>query len=302
MKFKLSRGAASETENRKSREKSSREKTASNQREKREALRKQRSELARVKREVVSACRNKRQSARLVAQEGRREVKAELERDLSRIDQECSASMHAAVDPLAQSAADLAAELRGSVLATKHGRQREQSRPKLSAQEEREKRFDEVRHDLQASRPELLGVFERVKRSLKPTDRQTMTEAFLELMHENPQYLEEAQAEASRPLSSLDFACAEAMHEAKLGSPEAQAWAAEHCDKSAKRRPKGSAASRTLGMFGPDLVPPSQPAQTLVASNAPRGSHKRRSGGQQRLSSASGAEFTGSDAGSQIPF
>jgi hypothetical protein len=62
-------------------------------------------------------------------------------------------------------------------------RQRKASRPRRTALERRQESDDEVRGNLP---PDLLPLFERVKRQIRATDRMSRTEAFLKYAEENP--------------------------------------------------------------------------------------------------------------------
>lgn len=285
MKFR--RGASQESINRRSREQAARDLAANATKDEREKLKKLRAAAALAKKELRAECGHKRGNARLQAHEGRIEVRNTLAQDLAHIDAECARRVEERIVPLQRSIEQLAADLKSSAVMARGNRERERGRPKLSAKENREAEFDRVRHAIQARDARLLPIFERVKRGLKPAPRQTLEEAFWEYVEENPEALENEQARQEAAITDLDVHCAEAIHEGKLGNEEARAWAREHC--TSRKRPRGSAKSRTIGLFGPSLVPRDDDDEPLAKKGypvplAPPLPRKGRARGQQSLS------------------
>ncbi len=277
MKWNKKRGPSAEAQNRRSRQQAIRDLEKKAASEKRERLKTLRQALKLAKEQTRAKCKNRREDARLVAKQGHREVNLELQADLQRLEEECHARMNSATTPIAGSIEELATELRSSAMARKHASQREAARPRESGRETREREFDQVRADL-GKEPLLLPIFERIKRSLKPSPRQTLTEAFREYVAETPELLEQEQAKQARVMTDLDLHCAEAKHLAKQGDPDAERWATANCQS--RRRPKGSAKSRTLGLYGPDLIPIDMPPKPPEKKpTRPRGSAR----GQQSL-------------------
>lgn len=166
--------------------------------------------------------------------------------------------------------------------------------------ERREERDDAVRSELERrGLHHLLPVWEQKKglsslRSL-PFDR--AIERFVELVDEDPEAVELAQA-AAGDIHPGDIACEQASHFAAQGDPDAAAFAAENCDGGRVRR--GSAASRTLSMFA-GIAPPAEqpkPRGRREARAEPRGPLR----GQQTLGAGRFGRSVLDPSNSQIPF
>jgi hypothetical protein len=283
---KAKRGPSEEAQNRRSRQQAVRDLEKKATKEKRSRIKQLREALKLAKTQARAECKHRRENARLMSKEGIREVRAELQADLQRLGDECQSRMASKTTPIVGSIEELATELRSSAMAQKHSRQREAARPRESGRETLEREFDQVRADI-GKEPFLLPIFERLKRSLRRGPRQTLTEAFRELVAETPELVAEEQARASRMMSDLDRNCAEAKHLAKQGDESAEQWATDNCQR---RRPKGSAKSRTLGLYGPDLIP----SDTRPKPPEPRGKKPRSSTSTKGQQSLAGGPLGGS--------
>ena len=174
-------------------------------RKKREKLAELRTQIraARVQRKAamksaVERCRSERLAARERARALRIRGLAEL-REAGRLERAsardaCSLSKGEAKKQGAvqRRRAELASEAKyqADLRRMEHGnRARRREHPHATYVERRSESDDEVRSNLPA---DLVALFERVKRSIKPSSRQTRTEAFLKYVEEHPHELLEA--------------------------------------------------------------------------------------------------------------
>jgi hypothetical protein len=174
-------------------------------RKRREKLAELRTQIraARVQRKAamksaVERCRSERLAARERARALRIRGLAEL-REAARLERAsardaCSLSKGEAKNQgvVQRRRADLAAEAKyqADLRRMEHGnRARRREHPHATYVERRSESDDEVRSNLPA---DLVALFERVKRSIKPSSRQTRTEAFLKYGEEHPHELLEA--------------------------------------------------------------------------------------------------------------
>lgn len=290
MKFGLSRGGASERENRQSRESGLRDIERSGKAKKRAAVKQLREALRAATREARAGCQQWRTDAHLRAAEGRREflydlnqqrektregyrqVKFTLAEELAALKTACASRIATAVAPIRASIEELASELRTSALARRHSAERAREKPKASAKETREEQIEAALRDVETLDPALVPLLKKEGRTIAPKPRQTMGEAYLEWIAENPERVREYQAKLSL-VGQADMMCGQAINDAKMGSPEAQAWAAKHCTEEGAATPsfrrKTSAASRTINLFGGDSkTPPEVPKEARIPALA----------------------------------
>lgn len=154
----------------------------------------------------------------------------------------CDADLSAArklADPVARSRAEHAAERthQRQLRAIERGiRQKEKGRPGVRRAVRRQESDDEVRGNIP---PELVYLFERVKRQIRGTDRKSRTEAFLEYVEQHPdeqwQGLEDRTDEVIRELERRQA----------MPNPKKRARAKKARRGGGKRRPRKVTASRT---------------------------------------------------------
>lgn len=264
--------------------------------ERRQALKASRAALREQKKTASRMCRNRKRIARSSAAEAKRQLRqqiqqipVELRQTMAALDAQCGVHVAEVTAPIQQQIEGLRTEIGMATVEARHGRERERRRPKLSASERRAQTIDEARRDVEAHDPRLLRAFDRLARTLPVPERKTLSEAFLELAAETPELLEEQQRASA--VRDLDMACAEAIHVGELGNDEARTWAANNCKPEGKARKKrsggkGSAASRTVGMYGSDIVPPeaTDTPETPKAPKEPAQKSKKKPRGQQSLS------------------
>lgn len=286
MKFGLSRGGASERENRRSRESGLRDLQRDDKDRKRGAVKQLREALRVATKEARAGCQQWRTDAHLRAAEGRREflydlnqqrektkegyrqVRFTLAEELAGLKVGCAARIASAVGPIRASIQELASELRTSALARRHSAERAKERPKASAKETREEQIEAALRDVETLDPALVPLLKKEGRTIAAKPRQTLGEAYLEWIAEHPDRVREYQARLSL-VGQADMMCGQAINDGKMGSPEARAWAEKHCTEEGTATPafrrKTSAASRTINLFGGDTkVPPEVPPEARI--------------------------------------
>lgn len=303
MKFGLSRGGSSEAANRRSRESGLRDLEKGERAKKRAAVKQLREALRVATRDARQGCKQKRKDTYLMAAEGHREVRYELAEDLAKLKGSCAIRIASAIGPLRASIEEIASELRTSALARRHSAARARERPKVSTKESREEQIEKALRDVEAMDPALVSLLKKEGRAIVAKPRQTLGEAYLEWIAENPERVREHQAKASH-VGQADMMCAQALNDSKMGSPEAREWAAKHCTEEGaatpKFRHKTSAASRTLGLFGPHGPKPKP--ETPAAKERTLSKGKKAPRGQQGLSVGKfGASFLDANP-DQVPF
>lgn len=183
---------------------------------------------------VRSACRRGRVSARTRAKERVRQIREEARSAIKTARAEETSKARArcrARKERVKSAAMGATQRRKHLHAAEQHMQRELRRieawakgrkmhQRRTAQEARQESDDEVRQNLPE---ELLPLFERVKRQIKASSRQSRTESFLKYAEENPHEIVDAQEEISqREIARLireEYSMRHAMRSAKRYSP-----------------------------------------------------------------------------------
>jgi hypothetical protein len=164
----------------------------------RELKRKDRRKLVALKAELVAARRQRRsgvREARALCRSRKKELPtlaqlaAELRKDKARAKAECASDLAAARvlrDRESRKRAELAAEQTHQQSIRRLDRlhrERTKSAKRPGLRKVRSESDDDVRHNIP---PELVALFERVKRQIKGSDRETRTEAFLKYAEEHP--------------------------------------------------------------------------------------------------------------------
>jgi len=153
-------------------------------------------------REAVQRCREERQNVKERAKERRRELREQLREALQGeklAAREACTARKAEVRSSGATAIQKARELVRAERAYQAELRRLEQRAKkrerrTAAHEHRAESDDEVRSNIPA---DLLPLFERVKRTIRGTDRQSRTEAFLRYAEEHPDELVAAMTELS---------------------------------------------------------------------------------------------------------
>lgn len=138
-------------------------------------------------RSIRAACRTGRENLRTRVAALREQTRAELRARIQALREAqrgtCRRSEASARNELNQQIERAARELELETGRYRESYGRKGPRPRVSAKERREESDDEVRRNLPA---ELVAVFDRVRRDIKPSPRRSRTEAFLEWVHDNP--------------------------------------------------------------------------------------------------------------------
>lgn len=171
---------------------------------------------------VRAQCQADRASVRAKAAELRSQLRAEYKDRASRLRSEARASCASGAQAVKDDVAKKADAVKAERAAQKEQRAIERlaraskkKAPRTSARERRSESDDEVRQNIS---PELVPLFERVKRQIKGSARMTRTEAFLHYVEEHPgeamAAIEEkteavirelARKEARRPLARTSY-------------------------------------------------------------------------------------------------
>ncbi len=282
----LSRGGASTKENAASRKAAIKHFEAGSLRAKREEIRRLREALKLEKARLRGACRTDRK----VAYAGKREVlertdatiaqaraerttaRESLKANLARLSEVCNIRINRAVGDLSKTIDTLAAELRSGALSARHASERERERPKASAKETQQEATERALRDVEALDPTLVELVRRQR--IRPRERQTLSEAYLEWIQENPGAVAEYRAKSSSSTSAADLMCAQAIHAGRVeGDDEARQWAAVHCRENGTATPetrrKLSPAERTIDWIEGGLRVP-KAAPVVAVEKKPR--------------------------------
>lgn len=115
--------------------------------------------------------------------------------------------------------------------------------------EERQAAENDVRHHMGREWAQVFSTWRPPAR--KAGDSRSLYELFSEWAHDNPEALDRIRERNQKGPRQADLDCAQARLEAERGNFEAEVYHGQHCDgDKAKRKPKGSAASRTESLFG----------------------------------------------------
>lgn len=134
--------------------------------------------------------------------------------------------------------------------------------------EERQQAEADVRHHMGSEWAIVFRTWQPPKR--KADDTRSLFEQFSEYAHDTPEALEVVREKQHVVIKDADLNCAQAKVEAERGNWDAELWHGENCegDKS-KRRPKGSAASRTSSLYASGERP-DQAIVRLAKARKPR--------------------------------
>lgn len=202
----------------------------------RQQLAKLRSAIAEAKkrqreahRKVVAQCKANRERLRgavkTYREQERERINAEVEEMRAAARRTCElrkASVRkAGLSVRAQRSAELEAErhLQRELRLTEKHAKRSHDRHKKSAREVAKESDDEVRNNID---PDLVPVFNRVRKAVRPNPRQSRTEAFLQYVEENPQEVvqlqqQSADVEVARLIAEQEQAERDAARHAKRG-------------------------------------------------------------------------------------
>jgi len=147
-----------------------------------------------------------KEQAKRLRVEGRAAIRAAIEDEKKAARESCDARKAKVKGDVSSEVARARAELKEERAFQReikriesHARRRE--RPRSTAKERRQESDDAVRQNIP---PELAPLFEKVKRQIKGSERESRTEAFLKYAEENPGELAEViEAEAEREIARL---------------------------------------------------------------------------------------------------
>lgn len=238
----------------------------------------------------------KRVKVKALREEKRAAIKA-MREEHKRAIGELRAKYDAQIAKLLEEAEAKRAELRASQSWRKFGRQR--SKGRVTGAERRQEIDEAVENDIRAWRPELVPLWRSMRVGFANRPNLTRFEAFQQWVHDTgEETITALLSDQAEKVIKTDPACEDAKDAARRGDLAAEQWAIENCGlpvSATRKRPKGSATSRTGSLYATGERPP----EPGPKKKEPKERTKKQRGGKGQQSLSGGPLGAGFE---DIPF
>lgn len=227
-----------------------------------------------------------------------REMREEHKRMIAQVRERFDAK----IAELRAEAEKMAGELKSSKLSRKHTKDRNKGR--VTGSEKRQELDDQVENDVRHWRPELVPLWRKVRVGFPNRPGMSRFEAFQHYVHETPDAVAVLQ-EQQDLINELEMECDQAREfVGRTNDKETQSWIVDNCGTDAtklKKKPKGSAASRTPSLFASGERPTEEKKKAKEKEKGPKKGPKAAPG-QQGLTVGKMKASSFVDSLDQIPF